>query len=193
MGMAGQTFFIANDGESNRLWINKQNGTYREESLSRNVAMTVMGKAYAGMGVAIGDTTNRGRLDLFVTHLGSESNTLWRQESPGQFQDRTHEANLYAPRWRGTGFGTLMGDFENKGSLDIAVVNGRVFTGSEARGHGPRVLGDLRRPQSVVRQRWRRQVPRCFPQAIQRFVATGPWPVGWPARISTRMAALICW
>lgn len=126
--------FVANDGDRNRLWINQKNGTFLDEAISRNVAMTFTGRTYAGMGIAVGDTNNKGLLDLYVTHLNLETNTLWRQEKPGVFRDRTSEANLFATKWRGTGFGTLMGDFANKGSLDIAITNGRVYRGSEARG-----------------------------------------------------------
>jgi hypothetical protein len=32
-------------------------------------------------------------------------------------------------RWRGTGFGTVLGDFDQDGSLDVVVVNGRVMHG----------------------------------------------------------------
>ena len=119
--------FVANDGQPNRLWINRRNGTFAEEAMSRNVGYTAMGRAFAGMGVAVGDVANSGMIDLYVTHLTRESNTLWRQGPRGHFRDRTVESGLTATRWRGTGFGTLMADFDLDGSLDIVVVNGRVF------------------------------------------------------------------
>jgi enediyne biosynthesis protein E4 len=125
--------FIANDGQPNRLWINQKNGTFADEAMSRGVALTAMGKSYAGMGIAIGDTNNDGLLDLYVTHLGSEVNNLWRQGPRGQFRDRTVESGLSATKWRGTGFGTLMADFNNDGAQDIAVVNGKVFRGGPAK------------------------------------------------------------
>jgi enediyne biosynthesis protein E4 len=128
--------FIANDGDANRLWINKDDGNggryFVDEAASRNVAYTAMGKAFAGMGIAIGDVDNDCMLDLYVTHLTSEMNTLWKQGPRGRFQDRTVEAGLTAARWRATGFGTLMADFDLDGSLDIAVVNGRVLRGGPA-------------------------------------------------------------
>ena len=40
------------------------------------VAYNQMGSAFAGMGVALGDIDNDGLLDLYVSHLTSESNTL---------------------------------------------------------------------------------------------------------------------
>jgi hypothetical protein len=35
-------------------------------------------------------------------------------------------SGLAKPRWRGTGFGAVLGDFDQDGGLDAAVVNGRV-------------------------------------------------------------------
>ncbi len=133
-GDGGPDIFVANDGQPNRLWVNQKNGTFADEATSRGAALSAMGKAFAGMGIAVGDVNNDGLLDLYVTHLGSELNNLWRQGPRGQFRDRTVEAGLSNSAWRGTGFGTLMSDFNNDGWLDIAVVNGKVARGGPAKG-----------------------------------------------------------
>jgi hypothetical protein len=124
--------FVANDGKPNHLWINQKDGSFTEEALARGVAVDSMGQAQSNMGVAIGDVNNDGRLALYVTHLATERNTLWLQgPKPGLFHDRTASANLLKTDWRGTGFGTLMSDFDQDGWLDIAVANGAVTRGSQ--------------------------------------------------------------
>jgi hypothetical protein len=121
--------FIANDGKPNHLWINQKDGTFKEEAILRGVAVNAMGQAQAGMGVAIGDVDGDGMFDLFITHLGAEQHTLWKQGPRGMFRDRSGPAGLTAPRWRGTGFGACMVDLDNDGAPDIVLVNGRVAKG----------------------------------------------------------------
>jgi hypothetical protein len=118
--------FVSNDGQPNYLWINQKDGTFKEEAVRRGVAYNAMGQAAAGMGVALGDVDGDGLFDLFVTHLTEETNTLWKQGPRGLFHDRTAAAGLGAARSRGTGFGTVLGDFDQDGALDLAVANGRV-------------------------------------------------------------------
>ena len=118
--------FIANDGKPNHLWINGRDGTFKEEATLRGIGYNSMGKSEADMGVAIGDVDGDGSFDLFVTHLSTETHTLWRQRTRGNFQDTTATTGLTRSAWRGTGFGTVMADLDNDGALDLAVVNGRV-------------------------------------------------------------------
>ena len=119
--------FVTDDGPPNRLWINQHNGTFIDQAVERGLAYNGMGKAEAGMGVAMGDVDGDGLFDLFVTHLNYETNTLWKQVKRGQFADRTAGTSLAAPRWRGTGFGTVLADFDQDGAPDAAVANGQVF------------------------------------------------------------------
>jgi len=118
--------FVANDGRPNHLWINQRNGTFREEGALRGVARADEGMAFAGMGVAVGDVGHDGQLDLLVTHLGSETHTLWKQGPRGRFRDRSAAWGLTDLKHRGTGFGVVLGDFDQDGELDLAIGNGRV-------------------------------------------------------------------
>ncbi len=120
---------IANDRQMNYLWINRRDGTFLEEGLQRGVAYNAEGQAQANMGVTIGDVDGDLRFDLFISHLTEETHTLCRQKASGRFQDVTAASGLAAPRWRGTGFGTVMADFDCDGAPDVAVVNGRVMYG----------------------------------------------------------------
>jgi hypothetical protein len=118
--------FVANDALANFLWVNQHDGTFREEGVRRGLAFNIMGEAQGNMGIALGDMDGDGLLDLFVTHLTHETHTLWRQTAPGLFHEQTGAAGLAASQWRGTGFGTVFGDFDHDGNPDLALVNGRV-------------------------------------------------------------------
>lgn len=122
--------FIANDAKPNHLWINQRNGTFKEEALFRGLAVDGVGMAQAGMGIAVGDADGDGLFDVYITHLNIERNVLWQQTPRGRFVDRTARSGLADSEWRGTGWGTLMRDFDQDGWPDIAVVNGAVTRGT---------------------------------------------------------------
>jgi len=122
--------FIANDARPNHLWMNQRNGTFKEEARARGIAVDAGGEVAGNMGVAVGDIDGDGLFDIYITHLTNQRNTLWQQGPRGTFQDRTGPVGLLSTVWRGTGFGTLMGDFDNDGWLDLALVNGRIARGT---------------------------------------------------------------
>jgi hypothetical protein len=121
---------IANDGKPNHLWVNQKDGTFQEEAAAHGVACNALGQPEGNMGIAWGDVDGDGLMDLFITHLTWETNTLWVQGPRGSFRDRTVGSGLARPRWRGTGFGTVLADFDHDGALDLVLVNGRVVKGA---------------------------------------------------------------
>lgn len=121
--------YVANDGEPNHLWINQRDGTFADRALSLGAAVNNLGQAEAGMGIALGDVENDGDLDLFITHLRTESNTLYRRAGDIGFVDDSAVSGLAGPSLPYTGFGAGFFDYDNDGDLDLAVVNGRVTRG----------------------------------------------------------------
>lgn len=125
--------FVANDAQPNHLWINQRDGTFLEEAVLRGCAYNAVGRAEGNMGVVYGDVDGDGLDDVFVTHLTEETHTLWKQGPLGMFSDRTTSAGLTSTRWRGTGFGVVLADFDHDGNLDLALVNGRVARAQRAK------------------------------------------------------------
>jgi hypothetical protein len=121
---------IVNDGQPNHLWVNQKNGTFKEEAAGRGLSVNGGGQAQAGMGVAWADVDGDGLMDVFITHLPEEGNTLWRQGPRGVFADRTPGSGLGRPLWRATGFGTTLADFDHDGAPDAVVINGAIRRGS---------------------------------------------------------------
>ncbi len=119
--------FVTNDAKPNHMWMNQHDGTFRDEAVTRGAAVNCMGRTEANMGIGWGDVDGDGLQDLLVTHLHIEHNTLWKQGPRGLFEDKTADANLHRSAWRGTGFGTILADFDNDGWPDAVVTNGKVF------------------------------------------------------------------
>jgi hypothetical protein len=118
--------YVANDDADNQLWINQRNGTFLDLALLSGVAVNTDGRTEASMGVDAGDFDNDGDEDLFLTHLTTETNTLYVNNGFGVFTDRTASSGLGSPSIEKTGFGTAWLDFNNDGWLDLLIANGTV-------------------------------------------------------------------
>jgi hypothetical protein len=134
--------YVANDQRPNFLWMNRGDGTFREEALLRGNALNELGQPEAGMGVAVADPDGDGDWDLFVSHLGGETNTYYRNQGDGFFVDATDELGLGAVSQPFTGFGTGFADFDHDGALDLFLANGKVSPGDS-------VQPDYREPNQV--------------------------------------------
>jgi hypothetical protein len=198
---------IANDGKANHLWINQHDGTFKEEAVERGLAFDGQSMARANMGIAAGDVDGNGLFDVFITHLTEEKHTLWLQERRGFFTDGTGVTRAAPADGRGTGFGTVMADFNHDGALDIAVANGRVARQPQARSGGGSFWADYAENNQLLANDGRghfREVSRsnpalCRVAGVWRGLAVGDvngdgapdllvTAVGGPARLLLNVA-----
>ncbi len=118
---------VVNDSTPNQLYINKGNGTFEDTSYASGVALNENGREQAGMGLAIGDYDNDGKVDFHITNFSDDSNVLYRNEGEGNFTDVTFQTGLGEPSIPFLGWGTSFLDYDNDGWEDLIVANGHVY------------------------------------------------------------------
>ena len=121
---------VANDSTPNHLWQNDGSGRFQEVGLLAGVAYSEDGRSEAGMGTDAGDVDGDGRLDLLVTNLDYETNSLLRNVG-GVFLHASYPAGIAAPSLGKVGFGVNWFDVDNDGDLDILVANGHIIDNIE--------------------------------------------------------------
>ena len=118
---------VVNDSTPKQLYLNKGDGTFEEVGYPSGVALNENGREQAGMGLAVGDYDNDGKVDFHITNFSDDSNVLYRNDGEGNFTDVTFQAGLGEPTIPFLGWGTSFVDYDNDGWLDLFVVNGHVY------------------------------------------------------------------
>jgi len=118
---------VVNDSTPKQLYINKGNGTFEEVGYASGLALNENGREQAGMGLAIGDTDNDGRVDVHITNFSDDSNVFYHNDGDATFTDTTFQVGLGEVSIPFLGWGTTFFDFDNDGWLDLFVVNGHVY------------------------------------------------------------------
>jgi hypothetical protein len=118
---------VINDSTPNQLYINRGDGTFREVGYESGVGLNENGREQAGMGLAVGDYDNDGRIDFYVTNFSDDSNTLYHNDGGGNFTDVTTQTGHGEPTIPFLGWGTAFLDFDNDGWQDLLVANGHVY------------------------------------------------------------------
>ena len=118
---------VVNDSTPKQLYINKGDGTFEDVGYASGVALNENGREQAGMGLAVGDYDNDGRVDFYITNFSDDSNTLYHNDGEANFSDVTFQAGHGEVTMPFLGWGTSFLDFDNDGWKDIFVVNGHVY------------------------------------------------------------------
>ena len=124
--------FVACDSTPSLLFMNNKDGTFREEGVTRGVALSDDGMEQAGMGVGIGDYNLDGHLDLFKTHFVGDTSGLYRNDGKGNFDEMTRAAKT-GVETRFTSWGAGMVDLDNDGYPDVLFVTGSVYPEVESK------------------------------------------------------------
>jgi hypothetical protein len=118
---------VANDSTPNYLYRNKGNGTFADESYMSGFALNKDGREVAGMGIAVGDYMNNGRVDLLVTDFSDDAKVLYHNDGDASFTDVSVRAGIDRISIPFLSWGTSFLDYDNDGLKDIFIVNGHVF------------------------------------------------------------------
>jgi len=118
--------YAANDQSPNALLLNQRGTALVDDAVLAGAAVDAEGQPEASMGVLAEDFNGDGLVDLFMTHLQHQTNTLYVNEGDGLWDDRTRRSGLGQPSFVYTGFGAAAMDHDLDGVLDIYVANGAV-------------------------------------------------------------------
>ena len=118
--------YIGNDGHPNALFLNQQDGTFKDISELCGAGYDDTGAPQAGMGVAAADVNNDGQFEIFVTNFKGENNAFYTNIGAEQFVEASARYGLRAPSMPWVGWGAVFSDFDCDGWLDLMVTNGHV-------------------------------------------------------------------
>jgi len=118
--------FIANDTQPNKLYVNKQDGTFEETAVSAGVGFSEDGVARAGMGVDAADYDRSGHPSLIITNFANQMLSLYHNEGNGLFVDEAPQSEVGRATLTTLGFGCFLFDYDNDGWPDIFVADGHI-------------------------------------------------------------------
>lgn len=118
--------FIANDTEPNFLYLNQQNGTFREQGLAMGVAYNDDAATVSAMGADVRDFDNDGWPDLFYNNLAGQVWGLFRNLRGKSFRYISGTAGLVPLSMPFSGWSGGFFDYNNDGWKDLYSANGDV-------------------------------------------------------------------
>lgn len=118
--------FVANDTQPNKLYLNRQDGTFAERGLEAGVAFGEDGVARGAMGVDAADYDRSGRPHLLVGNFSNEMLSLYHNEGNGVFVDEAPRSAVGRASLLTLTFGAFFFDYDLDGLLDIFAANGHI-------------------------------------------------------------------
>jgi hypothetical protein len=118
---------VTDDSSPNYLYINKGDGTFQDASFYSGFALNQDARETAGMGIAVGDYANNGKLDLYTTTFSDDYKALYRNDGDGNFVDITPQMGIAEPTYPFLSWGTQFFDYDNDGWKDLMFVSGHVY------------------------------------------------------------------
>jgi hypothetical protein len=123
--------YVANDNGPNTLWINDGRGKFVDRCVEAGCAFDADLEQQASMGVDAADFNRDGRIDLFVTNLDFDHNTLYVNLTGGSktaaFADLSGQYGVAQPSYMRVSWGTRFLDYDGDGELDLFVACGHVY------------------------------------------------------------------
>ncbi len=172
--------YVANDSDPNYLYRNEGGGRFKEVGVWSGCALDENGAAQAGMGLAAGDATGDGRLDLLVTNFSEDFSTLYRGLGGGLFEDVSRGSGVGPATRRWLSWGAAMADLDNDGDLDLVVANGHIYPQVDRH---PEVVGRYAQRNLLLENRG----PGASPQFVDATAEAGP---GFEELLSSRGLAV---
>lgn len=123
--------YVANDGGSNRLFVNDGKGKFSDETLMSGTGYSEEGRGQASMGLDIADFDGDGRMDIYTTNFSLETDALYRNEGGLLFSYQTAMAGLAGPTFMPLSWGVEFFDADLDGDLDLFIANGHVYDVAE--------------------------------------------------------------
>ncbi|MBA2527516.1 MAG: CRTAC1 family protein [Pyrinomonadaceae bacterium] len=147
---------VVNDSTPKQLYINKGDGTFEEVGYPSGVALNENGREQAGMGLAVGDYDNDGRIDFYITNFSDDSNVLYHNDGEGNFTDVTFQAGHGESTYPFLGWGTVFMDFDNDGWKDLLIANGHVYPSVDGKQWGTTYAQQLLLFRNLKNQKFER-------------------------------------
>ncbi|MGI8785810.1 MAG: CRTAC1 family protein [Acidobacteriota bacterium] len=119
--------YVANDSNPNFLYHNLGAGRFEDIGLASGAALSIDGRAQAGMGADSADFDGDGLLDLVVTNFAHDTDTLYRNLGGGRFEDVSQASGLAARTFKRLGWGVAFFDVDRDGDSDLLFANGHIY------------------------------------------------------------------